>query len=275
MIKDIIVSLGSGPNDKAGQYAISVATAFGAQILGVACIYDPVIPGSVIGGIPPEFIDSQRRESEAAARAAVARFEAAARRDGLSFDTLMLSESVAGAADRIAALARRFDVAIVGQPEPDNAAAEDMIAEGILFGAGRPVIVVPFIQKDDLKLDRVMVCWDGSRAAARAIADAMPMMEKSGTVEIVIVGADAGKDDELAGADLGEHLARHGIKVGVKRLTAPDLDVANALLSYAADSSATFLVMGGYGHSRLREFVLGGVTRGVFSTMTVPTLLSH
>jgi len=275
MIKDIIVSLGSSPNDKAGRYAVSAATAFDAHVLGVACIYDPVIPGSVMGGIPPEFIESQRRESEAAARAAVARFEQFAKRDSLSFGTLVLSESVSGVADRIAALARRFDLAIVGQPEPNNSAAEDIIAETVLFGAGRPMIVVPYIQKDDFKLDRVMVCWDGSRAAARAIADAMPMMEKSGTVEIVIVGADAGKDDEVAGADLGEHLARHGIKVSVKRLAAPDLDVANALLSYAADSSATFLVMGGYGHSRLREFVLGGVTRGVFSTMTVPTLLSH
>jgi nucleotide-binding universal stress UspA family protein len=275
MIKDIIVSLGSGANDKAGRYAVSVAAAFDAHILGVACIYDPVIPGSVMGGIPPEFIESQRRESEKAARAAVARFEQAAKRDSLSFGTLVLGESAAGAAGRITAMARRFDLAVVGQPEPDAAAAGDMITEAVLFGAGRPVIAVPFIQKDDLKLDRVMVCWDGSRAAARAIADAMPMLEKSGTVEIVMVGAGDDKRDEIAGADLGEHLARHGIKVDVKRMAAPDLDVANALLSYAADSAATFLVMGGYGHSRLREFVLGGVTRSVLSTMTVPTLLSH
>jgi nucleotide-binding universal stress UspA family protein len=120
-----------------------------------------------------------------------------------------------------------------------------------------------------------MVCWDGSRAAARAIADAMPLLEKARQVEIVIVANEPGKNDEVPGADLGQHLARHGLKVEVKRLTAPDLDVANALLSYAADSDATFLVMGGYGHSRLREFILGGVTRGIFSSLTVPALLSH
>ena len=83
------------------------------------------------------------------------------------------------------------------------------------------------------------------------------------------------ESDEVAGADLGQHLARHGLKVDLKRMISLDTDVAAIVLSYAADSSADMIVMGGYGHSRLREFVLGGVTRGILSAMTVPTLLSH
>jgi len=90
-----------------------------------------------------------------------------------------------------------------------------------------------------------------------------------------MVASKAGKSDEVPGADLGQHLARHGLKVDVKRITSPDIDVTSTILSYAADSSADMIVMGGYGHSRLREFILGGTTRGIFETMTVPVLMSH
>jgi nucleotide-binding universal stress UspA family protein len=150
-----------------------------------------------------------------------------------------------------------------------------MIAETTLFESGRPLIIVPYIQKAPLKLDRVMVCWDGSRAAARAIADAMPLLERAGNIEVVTVANERGKRDEIEGADIGQHLARHGLKVEVTRIARGDVDVIDALLSHAADSGADFMVMGGYGHSRLREFVLGGVTRSMLRTMTVPTLMSH
>jgi len=252
-----------------------VADAFEAHVLGVAFVYDPVIPGSVMGGIPPEFIESQRRESENKVQQAIARFEQVAKRVGVAYETRTLNASIAGAADRLGHLARRFDLAIVGQPERERAAAAEVVDEGVLFDSGRPVMFVPYIQKSGLKLDRVMLCWDGSRAATRAINDAMPFLEKAKQVELVIVSSKAGKANELTGADMGQHLARHGLKVEVKRITSPDIDVTSTILSYAADSSADMIVMGGYGHSRLREFILGGVTRGLLETMTVPTLMSH
>jgi nucleotide-binding universal stress UspA family protein len=275
MIKDIIVNLGPADSDPAGDYAISVADAFGAHLLGVAFLYDPVIPGSVTGGIPPEFIESQRAETDKAARAALARFEQTAKRVGISFETCKLSASIAGAAEQLGRLARRFDLAIVGQPNRGIAAPTEVVDEGVLFESGRPVIFVPFIQKGGFKADRVMVCWDGSRAATRAIADSLPLLGKAKQVEIVIVANGKTRDDEIPGADLGQHLARHGLKVAVKRIAAPDIDIASAILSYAADSSASLIVMGGYGHSRLREFVLGGATRGLLESMTVPVLMSH
>ena len=105
--------------------------------------------------------------------------------------------------------------------------------------------------------------------------DAMPLLKKAKDVEVVIVATGRAKTDEVTGADLGQHLARHGLKVDVKRITSPDIDVASTILSYAADSSADMIVMGGYGHSRLREFVLGGATRGILESMTVPVLMSH
>ena len=137
------------------------------------------------------------------------------------------------------------------------------------------MIVVPYIQKATFKLDRVIVCWDGSRPAARAIADAMPLLERAGNIEVVMITKERGKQDEIEGADIGHHLARHGLKVEVNRITRDNLDVANVLLSHSADSDANFIVMGGYGHSRIREFVLGGVTRTVLHSMTTPTLMSH
>jgi nucleotide-binding universal stress UspA family protein len=134
---------------------------------------------------------------------------------------------------------------------------------------------VPYIQRAGLSLNQVLVCWDGSRAAARAIGDAAPFIERAKKVDLVIVASERSKSDELPGADMGQHLARYGHSVEIKRLVAPDTDVANTILSYAADSSADFLVMGGYGHSRLREFILGGATRGILGAMTLPTLMSH
>ena len=275
MIKDLIVNLGLGEHGPAGKFAISIAETFDAHALGVAFAYEPIIPGTVMGGIPPEFIESQRAESEKNARAAIARFEQAAKLAGISFETRMLDASIAGASDELARMGRRFDLAVVGQAERDKPMPEEVVEEGVLFEAGRPVIFVPFIQREGLKLNRVMVCWDGSRAATRAIGDAMPFLEKAKRIEVVIVGSKPPKSDEVPGADLGQHLARHGIKVDVKRITSPEIDVASTVLSYAADSSADLIVMGGYGHSRLREFVLGGVTRAILESMTVPVLMSH
>jgi nucleotide-binding universal stress UspA family protein len=275
MIKDIIVNLGLGAHDPAGEFAISVADAFEAHVLGVAFLYDPVIPGAVMGGIPPQFIESQRADSEKAANAAIVRFERVTKRVGVSYESLSVNASIAGAADRLGQLARRFDLAIVGQPNRDKDEAVEVVDEGVLFESGRPVIFVPYIQKAALKLDRVMVCWDGSRAAARAVADSLPFLQKSKQVEIVLVAGKGFKADEAPGADLAKHLARHALQVVLKRITSPDIDVSSTILSYAADSGADMIVMGGYGHSRLREFILGGATRGILESMTVPVLMSH
>ncbi len=275
MIKDLIVNLGLGAQDPAGDFAISLGEIFEAHVLGIAVSYEPVIPGTVMGGIPPEVIESQRVESDKKARAAVARFEQAYKRAGVSAETRTISASISGAADEIGRLGRRFDLIVVGQPNRQKSLPDEVVDEGVLFESGRPVIFVPFIHKGGAILDRVMVCWDGSRTATRAIADAMPILKKAKQVEVVIISDKPGKRDEVPGADLGQHLARHGLKIDVKRITSPDTDVPSTILSYAADSSADMIVMGGYGHSRLREFVLGGATRGLLEAMTVPVLMSH
>ncbi|HEX4408764.1 MAG TPA: universal stress protein [Xanthobacteraceae bacterium] len=276
MIKDIVVNLSvTKEGSPASDYAISIASAFEAHLAGVAFLYDPIVPISGTGYIPPEVIDTQQTENTAAAKAALDRFNEATSRAGITAEPLRFSASLAGAGDQFGRIARRFDLAIVGQAEPHGPSLDDIIAETTLFTSGRPMIVVPYIQKEPLKLDRVMVCWDGSRQSARAVGDALPFLIKAGSVEIVVVTNERGKQDEIEGADIAEHLARHDIKVSVHRVAKGDIDVADALLSHASDSGTDMMVMGGYGHSRLREFVLGGVTHTILRSMTVPVLMAH
>jgi nucleotide-binding universal stress UspA family protein len=273
---DIVANLSVGRSrDVTTDFAVSVALTFDAHLAGVAFLYDPVIPPVDMYGIPPDVIDSQRIENEKAAKAATSKFDETARRAALSADMRMLDASVVAAPNIFAQVARRFDLSVVAQPDPDQPGPGDLIVEAALFESGRPVLVVPYIQRAGLKLDRVLVCWDGSRSAARAVGDAMPLLVRAKATEIVIVANEAAKSDEMPGADIAHHLARHGAKVEVKRIVSTETDVASTILSYAADASADVLVMGGYGHSRLREFVLGGATRGILSSMTVPTLMSH
>ena len=176
----------------------------------------------------------------------------------------------------LANAARQFDASVVMQSEPDGI-DNDRLIEGLLFESGRPVNIVPYIQRDGLKLDRVVCCWDGSRPAARAINDALPFLARAQAVDLFIVVNEKTKNDqrEIRGDRMGDHLARHDIKVEVKTSMAPDVDVASTILSYVADSAATMIVMGAYGHSRVREFVLGGATRGILTSMTAPVLMSH
>jgi nucleotide-binding universal stress UspA family protein len=277
MIKDLVVNLSLGASGAAASaYAISVAEAFRAHIAGIAFAYEPVIPPSTMGAsIPPQWIDEQRAQAESAASKAIAKFEDQTRRSGLSVETRKLAATVGSAPELFGQAARRFDLSVVGQAENGKSAVvDDLIIEAALFNSGRPVLVVPYVQTGGLRLERVMVCWDGSRNAARAIADALPFLARSKAIDVVQV-TDRTDTGEVAGADIAHHLARHGLKIALSRIAATNVAVADIILSHAADTAVDLLVMGGYGHSRLREFVLGGTTRSILETMTVPTLMAH
>jgi len=275
MIKNLVVNLSTGKDeDGARDYAISLARELDAHLAAVAFAYEPIPAATLIGDASGEWLDELRQDAEEAANAAIERFNAAVRGSGILAEARALTTTMTGAADLFGSIARRFDLAVVRQAEPDKDGADPLIIEAALFDSGRPVLIVPYIHRGGVKLARIMVCWDGSRGAARAIGDAMPLLARANAVEVVIVG-DRPKSREIPGADIAQHLARHGANAEVKEIVAPDVDPANIILSHAADSSADFMVMGGYGHSRFREFVLGGVTRSILSSMTVPTLMSH
>ncbi len=272
MIKDVIVNLATDDRrDVAADYAISLAGAFEAHMAGVAFALEPITSASVVDGIPLTFIE------EEAANSVCQAFDQAATNAGLAVETRVMPAGLDMAAGEFARLAMRFDLAVLGQADPDRPGPEALMIEATLLDSGRPLVVVPFIHKEPLRLDRVVVAWNESRPAARAMGDALPFLRRAKEVRVVIVTGERGKDenDTLEGADIGQHLARHGVRVEVDRVAAGGLDVADVLLSYAADAAADFMVMGGYGHSRLREFVLGGATRGILRSMTVPVLMSH
>jgi nucleotide-binding universal stress UspA family protein len=277
MIKDIVVNLPvGGAADNVAKFAASVAATLEAHLTGIAFRYGPLMPLMVdMYGVPPEMLESQREENDRAVEAAIASFNAAVRGLAVASSTHALDAPVAGTPGMLGQIARRFDLCIVAQPRPEEPALVRLLLEAALFESGRPVLVMPYIQTAGLKLDRVLVGWDGGRSAARAIGDAMAFLRKAKRCEIVIVSGEPAKSDELPGADIAHHLARHDVKVEVNRIASREIDVASTILSHAADASADLLVMGGYGHSRMREFILGGVTRGIVASMTVPTLMSH
>ena len=276
MIKDIVVNLTIGvERDAAANYAVSLASIFKAHLVGVAFVYDPKVSANLIVGIPAELIDAQRAATKHLANEAVARFEELAKQAGVMTESQMIDVAPGHVGDTFGRLARSFDLSVIRQAEPNKAEQEVPIIEGALFESGRPVIVVPYVQMQGAKFNRVMVGWDGSQTAARAIGDAMPVLERAKMIEIFTVVAGPTKNTELPGIDIGQHLSRHGLKVEVKRIPAEGINVPEAILSHAADISADFMVMGGYGHSRLREYVLGGATRGILASMTLPTLMSN
>ncbi len=277
MIRDLIINLAiSTKRDPAREYALTIADVFEAHTVGLAFIYDYALPGHVLGAIPAEVAAQAKREYQEAVDAAVDAFHAAAKRSLLSAEHIVDTVFERDAPLALANAARRFDLSVITQSEPGGV-NNDRLIEGLLFESGRPVIVVPYIQRDALKLDRVVCCWDGSRPAARAINDALPFLTKAGAADLLIVVNEKTKNDEheIRGVRMGEHLARHNINVEVQTRIAPDIDVASTILSHAADFGATMIVMGAYGHSRVREFILGGATRGILTSMTVPVLMSH
>jgi nucleotide-binding universal stress UspA family protein len=275
MIKDVIINL-ERQDDPARDFAISIAETFDTHIAGVAFAYTPDLPGDTMMVLPSDILEQMIAESERTARAAIERFDAAVKRSLISAEFRLLRTIGAEAPAILSVLARRFDLSVFMQSEPGRVDNDDMI-ETALFESGRPLIVVPYIQEDGLKLDRVVCCWDGSRAAARAINDALPLLAKATSVDLLIVLNEKTNmaNMEVRGVEIATHLARHDVKVQVETIPAPDIDVTNAILSYVADNSGTLIVMGGYGHAKLREVILGGVTREMLKSMTVPVFMSH
>ncbi|MGO4714095.1 universal stress protein [Bradyrhizobium sp. 2TAF24] len=277
MIKDILVKLERDPSRNAALcgYAISIAEAFEAHVAGVAFTHAG-IPPFVLADVPADVIQKLLDESAAVARQAADHFQQAAARSRLSIEQHVFADTDLLPSEVFSDMARRFDLGVIMQSDGEKGVHNDLLIETALFGSGRPVMLVPYIQRDGLKLDRVVCCWDGGRPATRAIHDAMPLLKRARVVELLIVTNDRKPAErDVRGLEIGRHLARHGLKVEVEVVPAAGIGVADVITSHIADCGANLLVMGGYGHSRLREVVLGGATRGILKEMTVPVLMSH
>lgn len=184
------------------------------------------------------------------------------------------------AADAMTLAARYCDLTVVTQCNPDDSRGKQssQMAEEVLLRSGRPLLVLPFAGECEVPPSaRVLVGWNGSREAARAMHDALPLLKNAASVEVAVFETPEEVDrihGQLPGADIGLWLARHGLKVKVSYVPIK-VAAGEALLSHAADMGAQLIVAGGYGHSRLREAVLGGVTRTLMTSSPVPVLFSH
>jgi nucleotide-binding universal stress UspA family protein len=175
--------------------------------------------------------------------------------------------------------ARHADLIVLGQADPNHPPppAGRHLVEDVLLTSGRPTLVIPYIGRFETAGTNILIAWNNSREAARAVHDAIPLLTKAASVTVLAVNP-GGREPAIDGttvADLVDHLARHGISAKAARTVAANTSVSDALLSYAADINADLLVAGGYGHSRLRERILGSITHQLLQHLTLPVLMSH
>lgn len=257
--------------------ASRIAREFGAKLVGVYLVPTPEMTPSVSALLPDSVVNQRLAESGEAQQRAEARFRSAATGAGLS--ALEWRAPAGDAAQALVAHARGADLTVIGQPDPgdpDAPFAGDLAIAAIL-GSGRPTLVVPYIGAPATLGRTVLVALDRSRESARAIADALPLLERAQRVAIVSIttATEETLDDTQARTQAAAHLAGHGIAAEVHHLELPDIGIGELLLSQAADLGADLVVMGAYGHARFQEFVLGGVTRTMIEAMTVPVLMAH
>ena len=258
--------------------AFEQAEKFDAHLVGLYAPGPVPIPAYALVEAGQAVTDLVRHRRAEAAQAAKSAFEAAsARRRAVKCEWRM-DEGDAVAA--VCLSARYADLVIAGQPPRDDrmaGSANAQFAGDLVLYAGRPVLFVPYAGRFPAVGKRILVAWDAGREAARALSDAMPFLKRASFVDVVSLdpGNIGSRHGEVPGADIGLLLARHGVKVTVSQQTGSDIGVGEQLLSRAADIAADLIVMGAYGHSRLREWILGGATRTMLEAMTVPVLMSH
>lgn len=229
------------------------------------------------GGGMTTHLESHLDELRKQAHDALKQFEASVDRIGVrSFESRQVDDE-AGAG--LSLQARYADLVVIGQTDRDNPSPTTMpdFPEFLVMNSGRPVLIVPYTGHYKSAGKRVLIAWDASTSATRAVTAAIPLLKHAENVDVAVFNADKAGDDkhgEQPGADIALYLARHDVKVNVVRQKT-GIDVGNALLSMVTDLGSDMLVMGGYGHSRFREILLGGVTRTVLESMTVPVLMVH
>jgi nucleotide-binding universal stress UspA family protein len=211
----------------------------------------------------------------ALAREGLAAFTAAADAAGVAAETLEPEPGKDPPRDLLPRYARAFDFTMVQQREPGRPPAGDDLTAALLAGSGRPVWVVPAIQREAAAFKRIVVAWDGGVTAARAFSEAKRIFAHAERVDIVtITGPQTHRAVFQGGERLAKRLQRGGLKADYRRLPS-DEDPANALLSYAADMGADLMVTGGYSHSPWRESLFGGATRTLLTSMTLPMFFAH
>lgn len=273
-IKDVLVHIDAGPHCAARlDAAIALAARHGAHLTGLYFRTDQQIPPFVRSQFGPRVTALRDQFATEARNQANSLFESRLKSADVAYEW----RETGGNPYEMAALHARYaDLSVLGQPDPGSE-EEGPVPDRLVLDAGRPVLVMPYAGLNTGRFERVVVAWNGSREATRAINDALPILRRAKWVVVLAVNPSGGINGhgEMPGADLSLHLARHGVVTQAQLSVADDINVGGVLLSRCAAEAADLLVMGAYGRSRMRELVLGGATRYVLEHMTLPVLMSH
>jgi nucleotide-binding universal stress UspA family protein len=279
--KDVLLALTTYPQPtpvSALDDAIDVAVALGAKISAIACEVKINVPGTLLGRRflnVPSMIATEAKKSAANAQRLLAAFQAAAEKSGVFQERISEHCLTSEVPQVLIEYSRLRDLTILPMPERDY--LDQWYAESVIFGSGRPSVILPHERKrsGSFALDTVIVAWDFSRAATRAMADAMPILEKAKRVCVLTVTKEKAIDTRRSGVELAKHLARHGADVVLDEVDAKGRSISDVFEAHVTYRNADLLVMGAYGHSRLREFVLGGATKSMLTRPPVPIFMSH
>ena len=253
--------------------ACKLAEQYGAHIVGLHVMYLDVVPAydSPYVQVPLELLEFKREADQKNADAAKAIFDKCIGASSLSAEWRVTSGEVVL---ELAHQSRYADLTVVSNLDPEEAPLSiATLPADLVLASGLPVLAVPSVKPADKVGRRILVAWNAGREAGRAVHDAMPMLEKAESVQILVVGKN--QPDRLLGADIATHLARHGVKAEVEQVEAVTTSVEDVILSAAKAHGSDTIVAGAWGHSRLREWVLGGVTKHLLGNAQVPLLLSH
>lgn len=254
--------------------ALDLAQAGDAHLIGCAVEAEPKLPTYAAAQIPAEVVDALIEQQHRQVQAAKAAFDKAVAAAGRT----ERSEFMSGRGDParvIARAGRGCDLIVLGQAKPGEEPLEiEELPDNLIMESGRPVLTVPYIGTRQPVGGHVLLCWTDTREAARAMADSVPVLNAASRVTVLTAGTDA-PAGEVAGDPAARYLAAHGIQAEVRRASISGIDAGTAILNEASEIGADLIVMGGYGHSRLRETILGGATRTVLKEMTAPVLMSH
>lgn len=280
-IKDILLALTTYPEAtpvSAVDEAVAFAAAVGARISAIACEVKIQAPGNVLAGAVLDvaaLVAAEAKKSSTNAKVLLTAFQDAAEKRGVFQDRILERCLTSEAPGVLVEYARLRDLTIVPVPVGDY--FDQWYAEAIIFGSGHPTLVLPHTRKraGAFALDVVAVAWDFSRPAARAVADALPLLEKAKKVHVLTVANEKVIESRRPTAEFAKYLGRHDVDVVLDTVDAADRRIGDILESYVTSCNADMLVMGAYGHSRIREFILGGATKSMLSRPPLPIFLSH
>ncbi len=273
--KTILVHIDSGKRCPVRvELAIRLARRFESHLVGLHALAPFEPPGYVMAEMGPAIMEAQQLVT--AAETTRTETEFARQTSAAGVRSVEWRTAVDELVEVVGLHARYADLVVIGQSDSaDKGRVPDEFPAHLVVSAGRPVLIVPSAGTFPTLGKRILVAWNASREASRAVTDAIPLLQQAESVHIMAVNPKPVEHGAVPGADIGLYLARHGVRVEVKSDHGAEIDIGNELLSRASDLDSDLIVMGGYGHSRLSEWVLGGATRTILESMTVPVLMSH